>query len=133
MKAAEKVSEFGDFLVRIFPHSKIQFECGKIQARKTPHPDTFHAVWIFFSDSILRSNWRVFLKVDVLKTFRGYLAGLPCWSSGNKKTIETMFSFALYKLLINSHLYEHWTTLVDDCHRKFQKQPFTDVLQNRCS
>ena len=51
---AWKVSVFGVFLVRIFPHSdwirrygvsfRIQSEWGKIRTRKTPNTDTFHAV-----------------------------------------------------------------------------------------
>ena len=50
---AWKVSVFGVFLVRIFPHSDwirrdvsllIYFECRKIRTRKTPNADTFHAV-----------------------------------------------------------------------------------------
>ena len=47
-----KMSVFGVFLVRIFPHSywiridteSIQSECGKIRTRKCPNTGTFHAV-----------------------------------------------------------------------------------------
>ena len=58
-----KVSVFGVFLVRVFPHSDwmrrvslhtqcessvslhIQSEYGKIRTRKTPNTDTFHALY----------------------------------------------------------------------------------------
>ena len=50
---AWKVSVFRVYLVRIFPHldwygvsPRIQSECGKIQTRKTPNMDTFHAVQV---------------------------------------------------------------------------------------
>ena len=47
---AWKMSVFGVFLVRIFPHSGwirrfTQSECGKIRTRKTPNTDTFYAVF----------------------------------------------------------------------------------------
>ena len=38
--AAWKMSVFGFFLFRIFPHS----ECGRIRTRKTPNTDNFNAV-----------------------------------------------------------------------------------------
>ena len=53
-RTARKVSVFGVFLVRIFPHLEtecrysgslpIQYKCGKIQTRKTLNTDTFYAV-----------------------------------------------------------------------------------------
>ena len=73
-----KVSEYGDFLVCIFPYSpvfglntenyrenlRIQSIYGKIRTRKTPNTDTFHAllltrkcqkVWQFFHCGLINS------------------------------------------------------------------------------
>ena len=62
---ARKVSGFGGFLVCIFPPSefpvslRIQAECGKIRARKTPNTDAFHAVCLI---SLSKQLWLLFEK-----------------------------------------------------------------------
>ena len=45
---------YSEFFWSLFPafgikmeRYRIKFECGKIRTRKTPHPDTFHAVHIY--------------------------------------------------------------------------------------
>ena len=67
---AGKVSAFGIFIVRIFPHLDqirkdtkylslcIQSECGKIRTRKTPNTDTFYAVVIKRTGSVELQNNR---------------------------------------------------------------------------
>ena len=56
---AWKMSLFGVFLVRIFPHFgysvslQIQSKSRKIRTRKTPNTDTFHAVVLKQNDSIV--------------------------------------------------------------------------------
>ena len=55
---AWKVSVLGVFLIYILPHldwiCHIQSECGKIQTRKTPSTDTFHAVYF----NMEKKPWR---------------------------------------------------------------------------
>ena len=53
-----KVSIFGVFLARIFPHSdrmrRDKEKCGKMRTRKTPNTDTFHKVNI----NHFHKNWK---------------------------------------------------------------------------
>ena len=70
---AWKVSVFGVFLVRIFPHSDwirkntpyslcIQSKCGKMQTRKILNMGTFHAVPIICLNHFLTVCWHELTK-----------------------------------------------------------------------
>ena len=70
---AWKVFVFGLFLIRIFQLSKrysvslrIQSKCGKIQNRKTPNTDTFHAVLRFFLFHFIQANKSIRELLDVV-------------------------------------------------------------------
>ena len=75
---AWKVSPFGVFLVRIFPHSdwirrdtayrRIQFKCGKKLTRKAPNADTFHAIFSY-NFAFVFAWWQDFTKIIKKKTF----------------------------------------------------------------
>ena len=65
---AWKVSVFGVFLVRIFPHLdwislRILSECRKILNRKPPNTDTFHAVCSKNTDSKFWLDWLNFFDI----------------------------------------------------------------------
>ena len=78
---AGKVSAFGIFIVRIFPHLdqirrdtkylslRIQSECGKIRTRKTPNTDTFHVtlkILLLKMEFLNESVTMIFLAIETI-------------------------------------------------------------------
>ena len=75
------MSVFRVFLVSIFPHLdwiflRIQSECRKIQTRKTPNTDTFHAVLCTLNFGIMKLSSGPYFPVFGLNT-KIYSINLP--------------------------------------------------------